>query len=94
MPNKKFANIKLTDYVGKYLILLFYPLDFTFVCPTELIAFSNKQPDFEELNAQVIGVSVDSKYTHLAFVNHVSCNFIVSSVPVVSSISFFVFSQD
>jgi len=50
-------------------VLFFYPLDFTFVCPTEIIAYSEKQPEFDKINAQAIACSVDSEYTHLAWVN-------------------------
>lgn len=64
-----FEDIKLTDYRGKYVVLFFYPLDFTFVCPTEIIAFSEKASEFEARNAQVLGVSVDSHFTHLAWKN-------------------------
>jgi len=59
----------LSDYKGKYVVLLFYPLDFTFVCPTEIIAFSERIEDFKKLEAEVIGISVDSKYTQLAWIN-------------------------
>jgi alkyl hydroperoxide reductase subunit AhpC len=62
-------NYKLSSNRGKYVVLFFYPLDFTFVCPTEIIAFSDRIADFEARNCQVIGVSVDSQYTHLAWVN-------------------------
>jgi len=54
---------------GKYVVLFFYPLDFTFVCPTELHAFQEKLEEFEKRNAQVIGCSIDSAYTHLAWLN-------------------------
>ncbi|XP_076295859.1 thioredoxin peroxidase 3 [Lasioglossum baleicum] len=64
-----FKEIKLSDYKGKYVVLFFYPLDFTFVCPTELIAFSEKISEFKALNAQVIGVSTDSHFSHLAWIN-------------------------
>ena len=60
-------NVKLTDYRGKWLVLLFYPLDFTFVCPTELTAFSDRYEDFQGINAQIIGVSTDSAYSHRAW---------------------------
>ena len=60
---------KLSDLRGKYVVLFFYPLDFTFVCPTEIIAFSDRIADFEKRNCQVIGVSVDSEYSHLAWIN-------------------------
>ncbi|XP_020286768.1 peroxiredoxin-like [Pseudomyrmex gracilis] len=64
-----FKEIKLSDYKGKYVVLFFYPLDFTFVCPTEIIAFSEKVSEFEALNTQVIGVSTDSHFSHLAWIN-------------------------
>ena len=69
MPNGSFKQIKLSDYKGKYVVLFFYPLDFTFVCPTEIIAFSDKQGEFEKRNTQVIGVSIDSHFSHLAWRN-------------------------
>lgn len=59
---------KLSDLRGKYVVLFFYPLDFTFVCPTEIIAFSDRHADFEKRNCQVVGVSVDSEYSHLAWI--------------------------
>ena len=64
-----FKEIKLSDYSGKYLVLFFYPLDFTFVCPTEIIAFSDRINEFQELNCEVVGVSVDSHFSHLAWSN-------------------------
>jgi alkyl hydroperoxide reductase subunit AhpC len=65
--NGEFKQIKLSDYRGKYVVLFFYPLDFTFVCPTELIAFNDELAEFSKRGAEVIGVSVDSKYSHLAW---------------------------
>ncbi|RUM36896.1 MAG: peroxiredoxin [Desulfobulbus sp.] len=62
-------DFKLSDYRGKYVILFFYPLDFTFVCPSEIIAFDKAAAKFEEKNCQVIGVSIDSQFTHLAWKN-------------------------
>ena len=67
--NKEFQKISLADYKGKYVVLLFYPFDFTYVCPTELIAFSEAIQDFRGINAEVLGVSTDSHYTHLAWIN-------------------------
>jgi peroxiredoxin (alkyl hydroperoxide reductase subunit C) len=64
--NEKF---KLSDYKNKYVVLFFYPLDFTFVCPTELIAFSKRIKEFEERDVQVIGCSIDSAFTHIAWRN-------------------------
>lgn len=67
--NNDFKEIKLSDYKGKYLVLFFYPLDFTFVCPTEIIAFSDRIDEFNAINAEVIGVSCDSHFSHLAWIN-------------------------
>lgn len=61
-------NVKLSDYKGKWLILLFYPLDFTFVCPTELTAFSDRADELNEVGAEVIGVSTDSVHSHRAWI--------------------------
>ena len=69
MPDNSFAEIKLSSYRGKYVILFFYPLDFTFVCPSEILAFNKRLGDFKTKNCEVIGVSVDSKFTHLAWKN-------------------------
>lgn len=60
-------NVKLSDYKGKWLILLFYPLDFTFVCPTELTAFSDRIDDLNAIGAEVIGISTDSVHSHRAW---------------------------
>ena len=60
-------NVKLSDYRGKWLVLLFYPLDFTFVCPTELTTFSDRYEDFLGIGADVIGVSTDSVHSHRAW---------------------------
>jgi len=65
----EFKDVKLSDYRGKYLVFFFYPLDFTFVCPTEIIAFSDRVHEFRAVNAEVIAVSVDSVFTHLAWIN-------------------------
>nr|VDC93309.1 unnamed protein product [Brassica oleracea] len=67
--DQEFIKVKLSEYIGKkYVILFFYPLDFTFVCPTEITAFSDRYAEFEKLNTQVLGVSVDSVFSHLAWV--------------------------
>ena len=64
------SGFSLEKYIGKkYILLFFYPLDFTFVCPTEIIAFQEKIAEFEKRNVQVIGCSVDSKHTHWAWLN-------------------------
>jgi len=64
-----FKNITLEDFAGKYLVLFFYPLDFTFVCPTELIAYSDRINEFKEIGCEVVGVSTDSHFSHLAWNN-------------------------
>ncbi|KAJ3027826.1 UNVERIFIED_CONTAM: Peroxiredoxin-2 [Siphonaria sp. JEL0065] len=64
-----FATVSLDDYKGKWLVLFFYPLDFTFVCPTEIVEFSERAAEFKKLGAEVVGVSVDSKHSHLAWIN-------------------------
>ena len=60
-------NVKLSDYKGQWVVLLFYPLDFTFVCPTELTAFSDRYEDFQGIGADVIGLSTDSVFSHRAW---------------------------
>lgn len=69
MADGSFKEISLADYRGKYVVLFFYPLDFTFVCPTEIIAFSDAAKSFEALGVQLLGVSVDSHFSHLAWRN-------------------------
>jgi alkyl hydroperoxide reductase subunit AhpC len=69
MPDGSFKDVSLNEYRGKYVVLFFYPLDFTFVCPTEIIAFSEAAGLFENLDVQLLGCSVDSHYTHLAWRN-------------------------
>ena len=63
------ADFQLSDYKGQYVVLFFYPLDFTFVCPTELIAFSKRIKEFEARDVQVVGCSIDSQFTHIAWRN-------------------------
>ena len=68
MPDNSFnESFKLSDYRGKYVVLFFYPLDFTFVCPSELIAFDHRNGEFEKRGVQVIGCSVDSHFSHVAW---------------------------
>nr|BAH70682.1 ACYPI003947 [Acyrthosiphon pisum] len=62
-------DIKLSDFAGKYLVLFFYPLDFTFVCPTELVSFSDHIDEFKKIGVNIVGCSCDSHFSHLAFVN-------------------------
>ncbi|CAL8074076.1 unnamed protein product [Calicophoron daubneyi] len=64
-----FKEISLKDYEGQYIVLFFYPADFTFVCPTEIIAFSDRSDEFKSKNCQVIACSTDSEYCHLAWTN-------------------------
>jgi alkyl hydroperoxide reductase subunit AhpC len=66
-PDQEFVKLSLSDYKGKYVILVFYPFDFTYVCPTELISFSENIQKFKDIGAEVIGVSTDSHFTHLAW---------------------------
>jgi peroxiredoxin (alkyl hydroperoxide reductase subunit C) len=69
MPDNSFQEISLSDYRGKKVVLFFYPLDFTFVCPTEIIAFNRRLQEFEKRGVQVLGCSVDSHYSHWAWKN-------------------------
>lgn len=62
-----FIELKLSDYKGKYLVFFFYPLDFTFVCPTEIIAFSDRADEFRAIDCEVLACSVDSQFSHLAW---------------------------
>jgi alkyl hydroperoxide reductase subunit AhpC len=62
------SSVSLEDYRGKWLILFFYPLDFTFVCPTEILALSDRYKEFVELGADILGVSTDSVYSHQAWI--------------------------
>lgn len=66
--DQEFKTIKLSDYRGKYVVLFFYPLDFTFVCPTEVTAFSDSYSSFQEMGTEVLGASVDSEFSHLAWI--------------------------
>ncbi|MDQ5916254.1 MAG: peroxiredoxin 2/4 [Pseudomonadota bacterium] len=67
--NNEMKPLKLSDYKGKYVVMFFYPLDFTFVCPSELIAFDHRLEEFKQRGVEVIGVSIDSQFTHLAWKN-------------------------
>ena len=69
MPDNSIQEVKLSDYKGKKVVLFFYPLDFTFVCPTELLAFNKRLSEFESRGVQVLGCSVDSRWSHLAWKN-------------------------
>src|SRR6185503_7822893 len=63
-----FKKVSLSEYKGKWVVLFFYPLDFTFVCPTEIVEFSKRDPEFRKLNAVVLGCSVDSVHSHKAWI--------------------------
>lgn len=78
-----FARVRLSDYRGKWVVLFFWPLDFTFVCPTEVTGFSKRAQEFAELNAEVVGGSTDSKFTHLAWVDKIG----QVSYPMISDIT-------
>ncbi len=67
MPGGEFKNLSLGDFDGKWKVLFFYPLDFTFVCPSEIIAFSHRAKEFRERGVNIIGVSVDSQFSHFAW---------------------------
>lgn len=64
----KYKRFSLSDYKGKWLVIFFYPLDFTFVCPTEIKEFSKRTPEFKKLKCEIVGVSVDSKESHKAWI--------------------------
>ena len=66
--NQELKKVSLSDYRGKWVVLFFYPGDFTFVCPTEIKGFSKSLAEFTAANAQVLAVSVDSKFSHLAWI--------------------------
>lgn len=71
MANKEFGKVSLEENMknDKWTVLFFYPMDFTFVCPTEIIALSDRYDEFQDLDAEVIGVSTDTIHTHLAWIN-------------------------
>ena len=71
LPDKSFGKVSLEEIIkqDKWTVLFFYPMDFTFVCPTEITAMSDRYDEFEDLDAEVIGVSTDTIHTHLAWIN-------------------------
>jgi peroxiredoxin (alkyl hydroperoxide reductase subunit C) len=89
MPDKSFKEISLSDYWGKYVLLLFYPFDFTYVCPTEIIALEVMLEEFKKNRCQVLAISTDSKYTHLAWRNTASKEGGIGEIhfPLVSDLS-------
>ena len=70
LADGKFKEVKLSDYRGRWVILFFYPLDFTFVCPTEIQGFNRHYEAFKKLGAEVLGASTDSVYSHKAWTEH------------------------
>ncbi|QDZ40642.1 peroxiredoxin [Euhalothece natronophila Z-M001] len=88
VEDQEFKTVKLSDYRGQYVVLFFYPLDFTFVCPTEITSFSDRAQEFKDLNTQVMGVSVDSEFSHLAWIQTERKNGGVGdlNIPLVSDI--------
>jgi peroxiredoxin (alkyl hydroperoxide reductase subunit C) len=90
MPDNSFReNFKLSDFRGKYVLLFFYPLNFTFVCPTEILAFNKAVRQFEENNCQLIGISIDSHFSHLAWKNTAVTNGGIGNIqyPLVSDLN-------
>jgi len=87
--NGKIVDFSLQDYLGKYVVFFFYPLDFTFVCPTELHAFQEYEPEFTKRNAQIVGCSIDSPYSHCAWLNTPKHNGGIQGVqyPIVSDLN-------
>jgi peroxiredoxin (alkyl hydroperoxide reductase subunit C) len=69
MANNSFEKISLKSLHGKYVLIFFYPLDFTFVCPSEILAFNSQTDELKKRNCELLGISVDSVYTHLAWKN-------------------------
>lgn len=67
LPGGEFGNIELSQFKGKWVVLFFYPLDFTFVCPTEILAFNDRAEEFRKLGCEVVGASIDSKFAHHAW---------------------------
>lgn len=70
MPGGEFADINLANFRGRWMVLFFWPMDFTFVCPTEIQAFNELHPDFKDIDCQLLGVSVDSVFVHRAWTEH------------------------
>ena len=69
-PNKEFQTLTESSYPGKWLVVFFWPMDFTFICPTEIAEFGKKNGDFKERDAQVLGASIDTHFVHLAWHNN------------------------
>jgi peroxiredoxin (alkyl hydroperoxide reductase subunit C) len=69
MPDGTIADFRLSSLRGRYVVLFFWPLDFTFVCPTEIVAHDRRMPQFQERGVDVVGISIDSQFTHFAWRN-------------------------
>lgn len=69
-PSEAFQRVSPQDYLGRWLVLFFWPMDFTFVCPTEIAEFARRADDFDERGASILGCSIDSEYVHLAWRQH------------------------
>lgn len=69
VSGKEFKEFALSELRGRWVVLFFYPLDFTFVCPTEIVGFNDRYSEFKKLNAEILGASVDSKFSHLAWIS-------------------------
>jgi alkyl hydroperoxide reductase subunit AhpC len=69
VSGKEFKDFTLSDFRGRWVVLFFYPLDFTFVCPTEIVGFNDRYEEFQKMNAEILGASVDSKFSHLAWIS-------------------------
>lgn len=87
--NGEFKKISLDDFKGKYVVLFFYPLDFTFVCPTEIVAYNDLAPEYEKVNCQLIACSIDSHFTHREWANKPRSSGGLSpmSIPMLADIS-------
>lgn len=66
-PERNDLQVSLSDYAGQWLVFFYYPMDFTFVCPTEILALADRRRDFEDLGASLLGCSTDTLYTHRAW---------------------------
>lgn len=89
VKDKIIEDFSLSSFEGKYVVLFFYPLDFTFVCPTELHAFQDKLHEFEKRNAQLVGCSVDSCFSHVAWLSQPKCKggILGVSYPIISDLN-------
>ncbi len=82
LVGEKIVPIKLEDYKGKWVVLFFYPGDFTFVCPTELVSVAERYEEFEKLDIEVLSMSVDSPYVHKAWQEHELSKMVEGGAPL------------